>query len=104
MGNNRRHPDGILHDLARFDADLRAHGTPTSLTEQELAATGPRQDPPRPVPVTAWVPHHVAYDTALHITGEAIAWTDKAVLVHWRRPDGGPDHHTWVWAGAVTRL
>ncbi|APZ33311.1 hypothetical protein BOH66_02665 [Microbacterium aurum] len=55
-------------------------------------------DATAPVPVTAWVPHRVAYVDALAIEAEVIAWTQRAVLVGWILSGLAHPIHVWLWA------
>ena len=56
------------------------------------------EEPPR---VRAWVIDGRGHD--VEVDGEAVAWTTRAVHVHYQDPHGR-EGWVWVWASAVTRL
>jgi hypothetical protein len=72
---------------------------PISLSDRELGKTAPRQ-PSEPIPVRAWVRFP---ETPIHVTGLAVAWTEKAVQVEFTMRNGA-SHRAWVWASAVDRI
>lgn len=47
-------------------------------------------------PVKAWVRYE---GVPLLVDAEAVAWTEHAVAIRWRAPDG--QHRAWVWSSAV---
>lgn len=99
MGTNRRYPD-FARKLAREreTADAMRASEPLSLTSDELELDRrPMTRTPLPKPVSAWVRYGAV---AVRIEGEAVAWTDRAVAVRWRTPDGA-EHRAWVWSSAV---
>lgn len=58
---------------------------------------------PAPIPVQAWVPLAGGYQGEfLRVSGVAIAWTSRAVLLRWGRADK-PEWQGWIWANAVRR-
>jgi hypothetical protein len=70
---------------------------PESLTPTELElAREPLTRTPIARPVRAWV-HYGA--VALQVEAEAVVWTEHAVAIRWRSPEG--EHRAWVWASAV---
>jgi hypothetical protein len=99
MGSNRRYAESLdrLSTERQAAAAMREH-EPTSLTTQELDLDEePLTRAPKPRPVSAWVrygPRPVLIDA------EAVAWTDHAVAIRWRTPDGREDK-AWVWSSAV---
>lgn len=102
MGQNRRY-QVVEHDVERAGRTADRAARPVSLTIEQVSATGRRVDAPAPVPVTAWVPHQVAFVEAQPIASEAIAWTARAVLVRWTPRGTVHPVHVWVWANAVER-
>lgn len=58
------------------------------------------QRPDLPVPVTAWIIDGKGQD--VEVLGEAVAWTNRTVSVHYYDQDGR-EGWVWVWASAVTR-
>lgn len=103
MGENKRYPELLEADIARASAKIDRQTRPIGLSEAELQSSGPRQDAREPIPVKAWIPHQVLLTEPQLVEAEAIAWTRDAVLVRWRSHYSVHPHHTWVWAGAVTR-
>lgn len=103
MGQNKRYPSILEGEIARVGESMSRRPDPFGLTEAELQSTGPRQDARTPLPVRAWIPHQVVYVEPQLIEAEAIAWTRGAVLLRWTVPGRSFEHHTWVWASAVTR-
>lgn len=102
MGQVKRY-DLVGADLERA-ADLEARRPqPIGLTIDQVRGTGRRHEAREPVPVTAWVPHRVVYDEAQMIEGEAIAWTEGAVLIRWTPAHSTQPSHAWVYAAAVRR-
>lgn len=55
------------------------------------------EEPPR---VQAWIVDGRGRD--VQVDGEAVAWTARAVHVHYEDPHGR-EGWVWVWASAVTR-
>lgn len=102
MGQNRRY-QLVERDVERAGQAADRAPRPVSLTIDQVNATGLRVDAETPVPVTAWVPHQVAYVDAVPIDAEAVAWTKTAVLVRWTAPGATYPTHTWLWANAVQR-
>jgi hypothetical protein len=96
MGENRRYGGGIERGLDEWL--IRAE--PVSLTAEELRTAGEKVTrPEHGVPVQAWVRFH---ESSIQPAAEAVAWTDRAVLVRFTLRDGRV-REAWVWAGAVTR-
>lgn len=96
MGQNKRYPGGIEDALHEW----LVRAEPIGLTEDELrlkdrAVSRPEQ----PISVRAWVRFPEA---SIEPQAEAVAWTDRAVLVRFKLRDGRV-RETWVWASAVTR-
>lgn len=102
MGQNRRY-DLTAADVEKAGERLERKPRPVGPSSSQLRATGRRIDAQQPIAVTAWVPHLVSYVKTEQVTGEAIAWTDSAVLVRWQRVGSSAPMHTWVWASAVRR-
>ncbi|MEO7233821.1 MAG: hypothetical protein ABIW80_00455 [Lapillicoccus sp.] len=76
----------------------RATRHPRSLTQEQLthssvSAAG------EPVRVSAWVVWEDGVEELVH--AYAVAWTPRAVQIRFGVPPH--QHHTWVWAGAVSR-
>lgn len=74
------------------------HGkVPDTLTTTELdLAKEPLTRTPIARPVRAWVRYG---SVPLLVDAEAVAWTEHAVAIRWRSPDG--EQRAWVWASAV---
>jgi len=104
MGQNKRYPELLEHEIAKVGAAMDRRLRPVGLSEAELRISGPRQDARQPIPVVAWIPHQVLWTEAQRVEAEAIAWTSDAVLLRWTSSHSAHPHHTWVWASAVTRL
>lgn len=100
MGQNKRY-QLVERDVERAGKMAERAPKPVSLTMDEVAGTGRRVDATVAVPVTAWVPHQVAYVEAQPIEAEAVAWTQRAVLVRWTPPGASYPTHAWLWASAV---
>lgn len=74
---------------------------PVSLSPDELdVANHPIKTADHVVPVKVWVRFP---ETAVQEEGVAFEWTDKAVHVQWKGPDGARVS-AWVWANSVERL
>ena len=71
---------------------------PRSLTPEQLLDNLVTH-PEAPTPVTAWVLWEDGVEE--QVTGQAVAWTRRAVRVRF----GAPPHlhEVWVWVGAVQR-
>ena len=71
---------------------------PRSLTPEQLLDNLVTH-PDAPTPVTAWVLGEDGVEE--QVTGQAVAWTRRAVRVRF----GAPPHlhEVWVWVGAVQR-
>ena len=99
MGTNRRYPSQPSPDVAGL-VKARKQRIPITLTDAELDKT--HQQPraaETPIPVVAWI----RYDDGPELTeAQAIAWTQKAVLVEWHTATGEASK-CWVWASAVSR-
>lgn len=94
MGTNRRYGSD-LSDAAINEALIRPQ--PISLSEREV---GDRvTQAARPVDVSAWVRFP---ESPIRVEAEAVAWTDRAVLIEFTMRDGAK-RRAWVWASAVTR-
>ncbi|MBN9177373.1 MAG: hypothetical protein J0I43_08430 [Microbacterium sp.] len=52
--------------------------------------------------MTARLQLQVALVEPREVDAVVIAWTDTAVLVRWRTPNGH-EQHAWIYAGAVRR-
>ena len=102
VGQNRRF-QLVERDVERAGQTADRAPRPVSLTIDQVTGTRRRVDASDPVPVTAWVPHQVAYVEALPIDAEAIAWTQRAVLIRWTQPGASYPTHAWLWAHAVSR-
>lgn len=101
MTQNRRYGTRLDENLARATHIDDTRGTPVGLSQEELTTTGRRVEAREPIQVDAWIRHRVVYEKPRLVQGEAIAWTDGAVLVRWRCE--GHDRFTWLWASAVQR-
>ncbi|MFC9559859.1 hypothetical protein [Agromyces sp. NPDC056965] len=101
MTQNHRYGTRLDENLARAARLDEAQGTPIALTTEELNTTGRRVEAQEPIQVDAWIRHRVIYEDPRLVHGEAVAWTDGAVLVRWQR--NGHNCYTWVWASAVRR-
>ncbi len=77
----------------------RALRQPRSLAPEQLASLDVI-NAAEPAPVKAWILWEDGVEEL--ITGQAIAWTKRAVKIRW----GAPPHilETWVWAGAVEHV
>lgn len=95
MGQNRRH-DMISSDIDRCTQRWEQRPSPIGLLHEQVQASGRRQDASEPVPIRAWVPHHVSYTEQLAVDGVALAWTSNAVLIQFTRD--GVERTVWVWA------
>lgn len=73
-----------------------------SLPQATVDRTGRRRKG-EPVPVKALIPMETRYIESLEVEGEAIAWTDRAVLVRAVVKPGHRAVEVWVWASAVQR-
>lgn len=73
-----------------------------SLPSTTVDRTGARRRG-EPVPVRALIPMETRYVESLEVEGEAIAWTDRAVLVRAVVKPGSNPVEVWVWASAVQR-
>lgn len=94
----------LAKDLTEMNRRLSRVAHPVGLSDDELHASGRRQDAATPIPVTAWIPHQVVVSEPQLVRAVAIAWTQDAVLVRWSPPASPVVHHTWVWASAVNRI
>lgn len=81
------------------DVPRLARRQPRSLTAEQLASLDVTT-PAEQARVRAWIVWEDGVEEL--VTGQAIAWTRRAVKVRW----GTPPHalEVWVWAGAVQRL
>jgi hypothetical protein len=104
MTQNRRYRSPLDRNIERALRADELRGTPISLSTEELRVTGRRTEAREPIQVEAWVRHRVVYEEPRVVSGEAIAWTEGAVLVRWRASDDTHEQLTWVWASAVRRL
>lgn len=75
---------------------------PVGLGFEEVRTTGGRREAETPVPVRAKIPMHVSYVENIEVSGEVVAWTRKAVLVHTVIDE--VESYVWVWANAVERV
>jgi hypothetical protein len=70
---------------------------PVTLTPTELELERePLTRTPIARPVRAWVRYGAV---PLLVDAEAVAWTEHAVAIRWKSPDG--EHRAWVWASAI---
>ena len=82
---------------ARIEQSIMRDSQPESLTPAELQLDKePLTRTPVARPVKVWVRYGVV---PLLIDAEAVAWTEHAVAVRWKSPDG--EHRAWVWASAI---
>lgn len=72
--------------------------SPISLSEEELGGA-PVTRAEEPPPVEAWVRFP---ETPVRVSGRAVAWTSRAVLVEFVTHEGAT-RRAWVWASAVDR-
>ena len=91
MGSRRPPSDEALNEML-------TRPRPISLSKDELGTAEPREAV-EPVPVEAWVRFP---ESPIRVSGQALAWTDKAVLVEFQLRSGAT-HRAWVWASAVER-
>ena len=99
VGTSKRYAESIDRKMdQRILERHMAEHEPLSLTDDELELkTEPLTRAPVPRPVRAWV----RYGTlAVKVDAEVVAWTERAVAIRWKRPDGHPQR-AWVWASAV---
>jgi hypothetical protein len=99
MGSNRRYAESFdrLSKKREAAAAMRDH-EPMSLTSEELELhSEPLTRTPTPRPARAWVRYGT---TSVQVDAEVVAWTDHAVAIRWKTPDGRHDK-AWVWASAV---
>jgi hypothetical protein len=94
VGKNRRYESDLTENA--INAFL-TRPRPISLSEEELGHLEP-VEPDTPPPVVAWVRYPEA---PIRVQGEAVAFTDRAVLVRWLNRDGST-HQAWVWRSAVS--
>lgn len=80
------------------DRPRRALRQPRSLTQEQLLDNLVTQ-PQAPTPVTAWVLWEDGVEE--QVSGQAVAWTRRAVRVRFGVPPHV--HEVWVWVGAVQR-
>ena len=81
------------------DVPRRALRQPRCLAPEQLASLD-IINATQPARVQAWILWEDGVEEL--VTGQAVAWTKRAVKIRW----GSPPHvlETWVWAGAVERL
>ena len=103
MTQNRRYRTPLDDNLARTTRQAELRGTSIGLSSDELRISGRRVEARTAVPVQAWVRHRVIYEEPRLVEGEAIAWTDRAVLIRWTDTQNTNERLTWVWADAVRR-
>jgi hypothetical protein len=73
-------------------------GEPFCLTNDELELdVQPLTRTPVAMPAVAWVRYG---SVAMKIRVEVVAWTNRAVAIRWKNPEG-ETHKAWVWASAV---
>ncbi|MWB99425.1 hypothetical protein [Agromyces seonyuensis] len=94
MGQNRRY--GSDNDTSSLN-EVLIKPVPISLSDDERGMDVTR--PEKGIPVHAWVRFP---ETPIRVSGEAIAWTGRAVLVEFKLR-GGATRRAWVWANAVDR-
>jgi hypothetical protein len=80
------------------DRPRQALRQPRSLTPEQLLDNLVTQ-PQAPTPVTAWVLWEDGVEEL--VSGQAVAWTRRAVRVRFGVPPHV--HEVWVWVGAVQR-
>lgn len=96
VGENKRYPGNIEDSLNEW----LVRAEPIGLTEDELRLRDQKVTrPEQPMSVRAWVRFPEA---SIEPQAEAVAWTDRAVLVRFELRDGRV-RETWVWASAVSR-
>lgn len=99
MGTNKRYADTVDRQMSQrvLEVAMRDH-QPQSLTSEELELDDePLTRTPKPRPARAWVRYGA---TAALVDVEVVAWTEHAVAVRWKTPQGREDK-AWVWASAV---
>jgi len=98
LGTNKRYADSIDRRMGERVAETVMRGKqPESLTPTELElAREPLTRTPVARPVRAWVRYGAI---PLMVEAEAVAWTEYAVAIRWRSPEG--EHRAWVWVSAV---
>ena len=89
-------------DIDRMIERWEREPTHVSLPQGTVDRTGRRRRG-EPVPVRALIPMETRYVESLEVEGEAIAWTDRAVLVRAVVQPGRKPVDVWVWASAVQR-
>lgn len=97
MGQNKRYGSDLTWEGVN-QALVRA--APISLSPAEIGEDGVPPEVENPIPVEAWVRFP---ETAIHVRGRAVAWSDRAVWVEFKMHDGSM-HRAWVWASAVERI
>ncbi|GAB3615439.1 hypothetical protein [Humibacter ginsengisoli] len=101
MGGQTRYDRDLGRRIERSVNTAVTRPRPISLTDAELDLEHARVvEADSPIPVRAFVRFHEA---VIRPEGEAIAWTPRAVKVHFTMVDGS-QHVVWVWASAVDRL
>ena len=98
MGSNKRYADLFdrLMDGRILEALMREM-EPQSLTRAELDLEHEALTrPPLARPVRAWIRYG---ETPVQVDALATAWTESAVAVRWKTPNG--EHRAWVWSSAV---
>jgi hypothetical protein len=96
VGSNRRYGSDLTDDVVN---EAVTRPMPISLSDRELGPTPPRPAE-QPIPVRAWVRFP---ETPIQVTGNAVAWTDRAVWVEFTMRNGAT-LRAWVWASAVERI
>jgi hypothetical protein len=94
VGKNRRYGSDVTESATN---DFLTKPRPISLSEEELGQLQPTE-PETPQQVLAWVRYP---ESPIRVKGEAVAFTDRAVLVRWQNRDGST-HQAWVWRSAVS--
>ncbi|MBT2519100.1 hypothetical protein J7E29_16785 [Streptomyces sp. ISL-90] len=94
---NKRYGSDLTEDAVNLSVIRPA---PISLSVAEIGTPNVPAEVDHPIPVEAWVRFPEA---AIHVRGEAVAWSDRAVWVEFTLHDGST-HRAWVWASAVDRI
>ena len=86
MGSNHRYPDATDECADEIRLEQAKRGNPVSLTTTEVRRTGTCAEAPKSVPVIAPVRYRVVYEEPRTVEGEALAWTNGAVLEKYPDP------------------
>ena len=101
MGTQKRYADSVDRRMLEKMYLREMVGQPDTLSEYEVDLRNlPLTTDPKPKKARAWVRYG---GTAVIANVYVLAWTDRAVRVRWKQPDGIVQE-AWVWAPAVRQL